>query len=101
MCENLNTEQRNEKTMNLDEMTTIQLLQVMNEEDEQIPKIIKDQLTNINEAVQLVIHSFQNKGRLIYVGASTSRRLGILDTVECGPTFSSPLKWCKVLLQEK
>lgn len=90
MLEELTTETRNQSTMNLDQLTTIDILKKMNEEDESVSKVIKSQLTKIDEAVNLVIKSFKQGGRLIYIGAGTSGRLGILDAVECVPTFSTP-----------
>lgn len=90
MLEELTTEARNQSTMNLDQLTTIDILKKMNEEDESVSKVIKSQLTKIDEAVNLVIKSFKQGGRLIYIGAGTSGRLGILDAVECVPTFSTP-----------
>lgn len=90
MLDKLKTETRNEKSNQLDKMSTLDALQLMNEEDRKIPDVIQDQIENINQAVQLVIDSFNKGGRLLYVGAGTSGRLGILDAVECVPTFSSP-----------
>lgn len=85
----LNTEKRNPKTMNLDTMTTMELIQIMNEEDGNMIHAVREALPQIEKAVQLVIHALNQKGRLIYIGAGTSGRLGILDAVECIPTFST------------
>lgn len=90
MLGKLKTESRNESTMNLDQLATIDVLRKMNEEDESVLKAIKEQLTEIDQAVNFVIDSFNQGGRLIYIGAGTSGRLGILDAVECVPTFSAP-----------
>src|SRR5690625_3455957 len=90
VLEKLATETRNENTMNLDQMSILDILKVMNEEDRGVIKAIEKELAKIEEAVNLVIQSFNNKGRVIYVGAGTSGRLGVLDAVECVPTFGSP-----------
>jgi len=90
VLEKLATETRNENTMNLDQMPILDILKVMNEEDKGVIKAIEKELPKIEEAVNLAIQSFNNKGRVIYVGAGTSGRLGVLDAVECVPTFGSP-----------
>lgn len=90
MLDKLTTEKRNDNTMNLDIMTVQEILEVMNREDQTVPQAIAKELPSIEKAVQLVIQSFQQGGRLIYIGAGTSGRLGILDAVECKPTFGSP-----------
>ncbi|KJE27887.1 N-acetylmuramic acid 6-phosphate etherase [Geobacillus kaustophilus] len=87
MLERLTTEQSNEKTKCLDEMTVKEILQVMNEEDQTVAAAVAKQLDSIEKLVQIVIAAFQRGGRLIYVGAGTSGRLGLLDAVECPPTF--------------
>ncbi|EGA88512.1 N-acetylmuramic acid-6-phosphate etherase [Planococcus donghaensis MPA1U2] len=87
MLENLSTEKRNNHTMKMDEMSVLEILKTMNEEDKSVPGIIENELASIEEAVEKVINSFKKQGRLIYIGAGTSGRLGILDAVECVPTF--------------
>lgn len=89
LLERLTTEQRNNKTQNLDEMTTKEILQVMNEEDKTVAIAVSKELAQIEKLVQKVIASFRQGGRLIYMGAGTSGRLGILDAVECPPTFGT------------
>ncbi|TDL82760.1 N-acetylmuramic acid 6-phosphate etherase [Peribacillus frigoritolerans] len=89
MLEHLTTETRNEKTMNLDEMSTIELLTVMNEEDEKVARAVKAELPSIAKAVDAIIHAKKQGGRLIYMGAGTSGRIGLLDAVECPPTFGT------------
>ncbi|MFS0782320.1 N-acetylmuramic acid 6-phosphate etherase [Bacillus sp. 1P06AnD] len=89
MLEKLSTENRNTKTMNLDEMSTIDILSIMNEEDASVPVAIKQQLKNIEALIELTIESFNKGGRLIYIGAGTSGRLGVLDAAECPPTFGT------------
>lgn len=81
------TETRNQKSMNMDTMSVGELLKIMNEEDKTVPYSIEKVLPQIEKAVLWVIESFNNEGRLIYIGAGTSGRLGVLDAVECPPTF--------------
>ncbi|REJ10251.1 N-acetylmuramic acid 6-phosphate etherase [Halobacillus trueperi] len=83
----LTTEQRNERTKNMDEMTTSEILKVMNEEDHKIAEAVKKVLPAITKAVDHISASLKKGGRLFYVGAGTSGRLGILDASECPPTF--------------
>ncbi|MCP0887096.1 N-acetylmuramic acid 6-phosphate etherase [Ligilactobacillus sp. WILCCON 0076] len=90
--ENLTTEKRNEKTMLLDTLSTREILELMNEEDQKVPLVIKKQIPRIEEAVTEVIKHFNINGRLIYMGAGTSGRLGVLDAAECVPTFGTDPK---------
>jgi len=87
--DHLKTESRNPRTLNLDTMSTMELLRIMNEEDQKVIDAVKEALPQIEQCVQLVIKALNNNGRLIYIGAGTSGRLGILDAVECAPTFST------------
>jgi N-acetylmuramic acid 6-phosphate etherase len=87
MLEKLATETRNPNTMQLDEMSPREILIAMNQEDKTVPETVENEIDSIEKVVKAVIHSFNNGGRLIYVGAGTSGRLGILDAVECVPTF--------------
>jgi N-acetylmuramic acid 6-phosphate etherase len=89
MLEKLTTEKRNESTMNLDEMSVREVLEAMNKEDQTVPLAISKQISYIEKAVGFVTDSFKMGGRLIYLGAGTSGRLGVLDAVECTPTFGS------------
>ncbi|MFS0559843.1 N-acetylmuramic acid 6-phosphate etherase [Terribacillus sp. 179-K 1B1 HS] len=90
MLEKLTTEKRNASTMKLDQLTTKEVLQLMNKEDRKVPDAVEAALPEIEAAVKQVIATFRSGGRLIYTGAGTSGRLGILDAVECPPTFSTP-----------
>jgi len=83
----LMTENRNEKTMSLDRMSPIEIITMMNEEDEYAVHAVREVLPEIAIAVKWTTESLQNGGRLIYMGAGTSGRLGVLDAVECRPTF--------------
>ncbi len=84
---NMSTETRNKNTMNLDTMTPLELVTVMNQEDAKVPEAIKPALPNIAQCVRWAIESIEAGGRIIYMGAGTSGRLGVLDAVECPPTF--------------
>lgn len=84
---NLDTEQRNPKTYNIDSMSTYDILKTMNEEDAIIPLSISKVLPKICEVVDSVVEAFKTNHRLIYMGAGTSGRLGVLDASECPPTF--------------
>lgn len=85
---NLKTESQNPRTLNLDLMDIGELLTVMNEEDRHAIDAVKQAIPNIRKTVEAVIRALKAGGRLIYVGAGTSGRLGILDAAECLPTFS-------------
>ena len=87
--EQLGTEKRNKQTMNLDVMPISEILQIMNKEDLQVVKSVECVLPKIEKVIEKVVENFINGGRLIYVGAGTSGRLGMLDASECPPTFMS------------
>lgn len=89
MLENLTTEARNERTMRLDEMEVTELLTVMNEEDAKVAGAVKKEIPKIAQAVTAITESLKKGGRLIYMGAGTSGRIGLLDAVECPPTFGT------------
>lgn len=84
------TEQRNPNSTNLDQMSIGEMLELMNAEDQQVLEAIGKVLPDIEKLIEAVIESFKKGGRLIYMGAGTSGRLGILDAVECVPTFGTP-----------
>jgi N-acetylmuramic acid 6-phosphate etherase len=87
--EGLSTEQRNRRTLGIDGMSIRGVLQRINSEDRKVATAVRKELGNIAKAVDLVVDSLKNGGRLIYVGAGTSGRLGILDAAECPPTFGT------------
>lgn len=89
MLENLTTERRNQRTMHLDQMSVTELLTVMNEEDAKVAGAVKEQIPSIAKAVTAITESLRQGGRLIYMGAGTSGRIGLLDAVECPPTFGT------------
>lgn len=84
---NLTTEKRNEKTTDLDKMSISTALKLMNQEDQQVAKAIQKVLPKIKPVIEATITAFKHGGRLIYLGAGTSGRLGVLDAAECVPTF--------------
>jgi N-acetylmuramic acid 6-phosphate etherase len=85
----LNTEQQNPKTMNIDQMSTEDIITVINQEDTLVPNVIARQVPMISEVVDEIVTAFKQDGRLIYIGAGTSGRLGIIDASECPPTFGT------------
>lgn len=85
----LTTEKRNPKSMHLDELSVRDMLVLMNEEDKKVIDAIAAVIPTIEACVAKCISSIQHGGRMIYIGAGTSGRLGILDAVECVPTFST------------
>ena len=81
------TEQRNPNSMHVDSLSALEIVQLMNEEDKQVPLAIEKCLPKIAQAVECIVAAFQQGGRLVYIGAGTSGRLGVLDASECPPTF--------------
>lgn len=86
----LTTEQANAASVEIDRMTPLQIVQMMNAEDAKVAAAVAGELPAIAEAVELITDRLRNGGRLIYVGAGTSGRLGALDAAECPPTFDFP-----------
>ena len=81
------TESRNKETMGLDQMTTLEIVTVMNREDGKAVEAVEEVLPQIAQAIVWCTDSLKQKGRIIYIGAGTSGRLGVLEAVECPPTF--------------
>lgn len=86
----LATEQRNPRSENIDSATTAEILEIINAEDHLVPEAVRKEIPYITEAVDIVVDAFRSGGSLIYVGAGTSGRLGILDASECPPTYGTP-----------
>ena len=84
------TEKQNVESSNIDELSTARILELINNEDASIPKKIEASLAKIEETVDLCIQSLKSDGRIFYIGAGTSGRLGVLDASEIPPTFSAP-----------
>src|ERR1700761_3679825 len=82
------TEARNPRSENLDQLSTLDMLRVINDEDATVASAVRAELPNIARAVDEIAARFQRGGRLFYIGAGTSGRLGVLDASECPPTFS-------------
>lgn len=81
------TEQRNPNSMNIDRLSALDIVRVINNEDKQVPMAVEKCLPQIAEAVEKIVDAFQQGGRLVYVGSGTSGRLGVLDASECPPTY--------------
>ncbi|EEQ14387.1 N-acetylmuramic acid 6-phosphate etherase [Yersinia frederiksenii ATCC 33641] len=84
------TESRNPASSQIDTLSTLDMLMVINNEDKKVPFAVEEKLPEIAKAVDLIAEAFANGGRLIYCGAGTSGRLGILDASECPPTYGTP-----------
>ena len=100
MLEKLATESRNPNTMNIDLMSIREILEVMNNEDQTVPLAVRNEIDHIEKAVKFAIASFENGGRLIYVGAGTSGRLGILMLLNAHRRSAWIREWSSVLLWE-
>ncbi len=87
---NLVTESRNYNSENIDTLSTFDMLKVINNEDKKVPLAVEKTLPEITQLVDKVAIAFSQGGRLIYCGAGTSGRLGILDASECPPTYGTP-----------
>lgn len=83
------TEQRNENTANIDQMETLEMLRLINREDQKVALAVEKVLEQIAKAVDVISEKLYQGGRLVYCGCGTSGRLGILDAVECPPTFGT------------
>lgn len=86
---NLTTEQRNDDSMQIDQLSTLEVLDLINKEDRTVAEAVQHVLPQIGAAVEAIYHSLKNGGRLFYIGAGTSGRLGVIDAAECPPTFST------------
>lgn len=84
------TEQRNSNSMNIDTLSALDIVRKMNEEDQKVAIVVRENLPQIALVVEKIVAAFQQGGRLIYIGAGTSGRLGVLDASECPPTFGVP-----------
>ncbi len=83
------TEARNPASEKIDDKSTIDILKIINQEDQKVPKVVEGEIPYIAQAVDLLVGIFKKGGRLFYVGAGTSGRLGVLDAAECPPTFGT------------
>lgn len=86
----LSTEQRNPASMDIDARSISEILHIINSEDKRVAVAVEAEIEHISKAVETVVHSLKNGGRLLYAGAGTSGRLGVLDAAECPPTYGTP-----------
>jgi len=87
--QDLATEQQNPHSTHIDTASVEEILRVINTEDHKVPIAVRRELPHVAEAVKIVVEAFENDGRLFYVGAGTSGRLGVVDASECPPTFGT------------
>ncbi|EQB62654.1 MAG: hypothetical protein RBG1_1C00001G0233 [candidate division Zixibacteria bacterium RBG-1] len=92
------TESRNPKTSRIDSLSTADILKLINSEDKTVPQIVEKQIPRIAKAVELLVKTFRAGGRLFYIGAGTSGRLGVLDAAECPPTFGTDPKMIRGII---
>src|SRR5579872_941732 len=88
MLENLLTEQANPASEGIDALPTLAVLRIINSEDARVATAVEAEISAIGRAVDTIVSALQQGGRLFYIGAGTSGRLGVLDAAECPPTFS-------------
>lgn len=81
------TEQKNERSINIDKMSPYEIARIINEEDKTVPYAVERELDKIAKAIEIIANALRNSGRLIYIGSGTSGRLGVIDAAECPPTF--------------
>lgn len=86
---NLSTEQRNKKSKDIDYASTAEILKIINNEDKTVPLAVEKELPYIEKAVDKIVKAIKKGGRLLYFGAGTSGRLGVVDASECPPTFGT------------
>ncbi len=86
----LSTEQKNPNSVNIDKQSTEAILHIINNEDKNVPLAVEAEIPYITQAVDKVVEAIKNGGRLLYFGAGTSGRLGVVDASECPPTFGAP-----------
>jgi len=94
----ITTEGRNVNTLDIDKLDTIDILKKMNDEDKQVPYAVEESLSQIVPLVDGIVERFKKGGRLVYVGAGTSGRIGLMDAVECHPTFSCSFEMIQCLM---
>jgi N-acetylmuramic acid 6-phosphate etherase len=84
------TETQNQNSLNIDALSTEEIVRVINDEDKTVAYAVEKVLPQVAQAIDAIVEALRSGGRLIYVGAGTSGRLGVLDAVECVPTYSTP-----------
>ncbi len=93
MLNQLTTEARNPATENIDRLSPIEIVKLMNSEDQRVAEAVGKEAESIAQAIEMIVERMRGGGRLVYIGAGTSGRLGVLDASECPPTFSTPPEW--------
>ena len=88
--EKMLSEQRNPNTLHIDSLPSLDIVTLLNNEDKLVALVVEKNLPQIAQAVERIVAAFQTGGRLVYMGAGTSGRLGVLDASECPPTFGVP-----------
>ncbi|MBU5332923.1 N-acetylmuramic acid 6-phosphate etherase [Anaerocolumna aminovalerica] len=94
----IETEQKNERTKNIDSLSTLEVLLLINDEDKKVAFAVEKELEHIAEAVEIIYEKIVRGGRLIYSGCGTSGRLGVLDAAECPPTFGTDPELVQALI---
>ena len=89
----LQTETQNPKTIEIDKLSTSEILKIMNQEDSKISTAVQKVIPEIKRTIDLTLAALKRGNRIVYIGAGTSGRLGILDASEIPPTFSAPSEW--------
>src|SRR5262245_11890434 len=89
MLDHLTTESRNPASEYLDDLSPLEIVQLINSEDAKVASAVAEETIAIARAIEVIAHRLAHGGRLIYIGAGTSGRLGVLDAVECPPTFNT------------
>lgn len=87
--EQLVTEKPNPHTLHLDELNALEIIRIMNDEDQKVALAVNNKLPKIAQAIEIIVKQLNINGRVVYFGAGTSGRLGVLDASECAPTFST------------
>ena len=85
----LDTEKENQNSINIDQLSSAEIVAIINNEDSTVAGIVKKSLPEISKAAEIFAHAYKNRGRIFYIGADTSGRLGVLDASECPPTFGA------------
>ncbi len=94
----IRTERRNENSFGIDEMSTAEILKIINNEDKKVAIAVEEQLPQIEKAVDAIYEKLHSGGRLIYSGCGTSGRLGVLDAVECPPTYNTDYEMVQAVM---
>lgn len=94
----MQTESQNSRTTDIDTLATLDMLRVINDEDQTVAQVVRQALPQIAQTVEAAVTALRNGGRLFYVGAGASGRTGVIDAVECVPTYSTPSDWVQGVL---